>query len=215
MRTGIVVAAMLLATVPVLPAAACSPARGYRVPTSLELAAAADSIVIVAVVGEKAGKDPYDRSVLTKPLALLKGRTIPASVEIEQAIVTTDPKLVFRSDLRALREPNPGVELGGCVRYTFLPRSKVLLFLKRDRTGKLVPYRATFSRDAEDVDGPGSLWVKAVREYVAIAALPPHRRKRAMLARIAALRSSGSRDDAAIARDIAIELSGKRLPPFD
>ncbi len=215
LRTGTAAAALLLAAVPVAPAAACSMARGYKVPTNLELAVAADTIVIARVDGERKAKDVFDGTVLATPVALLKGAALPPRIELRGAYLSDGPDMVFRSDPRELRRPNPGALIGGCVRYIFPRDARLLLFLKRDETGRLVPYRASFSRDAEDVTGPDALWAKAVREYVAIAAVPKGGQRTAMRARIAALRARGTADDTAIADDMDIELSNRRLPPAD
>ncbi len=178
-------------------------------PTNLELAAVADTIVIAQVDGERKGKDIFDTSVLATPVTLLKGSTLPPRIELSSSYLS-DGEMMFRSDPRELRRPNPGALIGGCVRYIFPSDARLLLFLKRDDTGKLVPYRASFSRDAEDVGGTDALWVKAVREYVAIARLPVAERPGAMRRRIAGLRMAGGADADAIAADMAIELSGKR-----
>ncbi|KQN40758.1 hypothetical protein ASG37_02985 [Sphingomonas sp. Leaf407] len=215
MRAGITMAALLLAAVPVRPAAACSMMRGYKVPTNLELAATADTIVIAQVDSERKGKDAFGGVVLATPLALLKGSALPPRIEIDGAHLSDSPDMVFRNDPRELRRPNPGALIGGCVRYIFPTDARLLLFLKRDDAGKLVPYRSSFSRDAEDVTGPDALWAKAVREYVAIAALPKPKQRKAMEARVATLNATGDVDDAAIAADLKVELSHRRLPPFD
>jgi hypothetical protein len=214
-RAGLALAALLLASVPVRPAAACSMAAGYKVPTNLDLATTADTIVIARVDGERKGAEVYDGVVLATPETLLKGSALPPRIELPGAYLITDPDMVVRSAPRELRRPNPGALVGGCVRYTFLPDTRLLLFLKRDESGTLVPYRSSFSRDAEDVAGPDALWAKAVREYVAIAALPEGERPKAMRSRIATLNATGDVDDAALAADLVIELSGRRLPPVD
>ncbi|MEP9401142.1 hypothetical protein [Sphingomonas sp. VNH70] len=206
-RTGIVVA-LLLAAVPVGPAVACSVRSGYKVPTALDLAATADAIVIARIDGERKGPGEYDGTVLATPVAVLKGSTAPRRIELPDAFLAKGGEGAERSDPRELRAPHPGALIGGCVRYRFPRGTRVLLFLKRDAGGHLVPYRSAFARDAEDVDGPDSLWAKTVREYVAIAA--SRARAPAMRQRIAALRARGGADDIAIASDMATELSRSR-----
>ena len=198
---------------------ACSMAPGYKVPTNLELAAAADTIVVSVIEGERKAKDKWDGSLITRPILLLKGASLPALVEVPGAVIADDPRalrMVVASAPRELREPNPGALIGGCVRYIFVKRMKIVLFLKHDETGKLIPYRSSFSRDAEDVVDDNALWVKAVREYAAISASPKTDWKRLLKDRIAALRANASDADAiALANDMEIELKGKRLSPFD
>lgn len=197
---------------------ACSMAPGYEVPTNLELAAQADTIVLATITGERPGKEPWEGAVLTEPTLLLKGSVLPKSVELSGAYLATGAdmdRLVAPSPPRELREPNPGAMIGGCVRYVFAPRTQLVLFLKRDEGGRLTPFRSSFSRDAEDVSGPNALWVKAVREYAAVSAAPPREWRSRLRDRIAALRAAGDDDGLAIAADMEVELAGKRLPAFD
>ena len=198
------------------PAAACSMIRGYEVPTNLDLAVAGDTIVLATVEGERKGEDSWSGVVFARPTLLLKGDALPARVELEGVGLETRKYKARRSDPRELRRPNPDALIGGCVRYIFAKGMQLVLFLKRGEDGKLVPYRSAFSRDAEDVAGPNALWVRAVREYAAISALPEAERKARLAARIAELRAAKDDSDAsAIADDLQIELSGARLPPYD
>ncbi len=214
--------AAALAFAPILTAEssnACSMAPGYKVPTNLELAAAADTIVISVIDGERVGEDRWSGVLLTKPVTLLKGASLPSLVEVTGATIADDPRMnrmVVPSAPRELRAPNPGAMIGGCVRYIFSKGMKLVLFLKRDETGKLVPFRSSFSRDAEDVVDENALWVKAVREYAAISLTSRARWKDELRNRITALRATvDDADSQAVADDMAIELSGKRRPPYD
>lgn len=193
------------------PAGACSVEQGYRVPTSLELAAAADTIVIARIDGGTRGATSMESAALATPTALLKGARLPTRIIIPGATIVADPRvLVTRSAPRELREPNRDALSGGCVRYAFRPGMQLVLFLTRGKGGMLTPYRAPFARDAEDVAGPGALWVKAVREYAAISKLAPGLRRAALQRRIAGLRAAGDADARAIADDMAIELRRRR-----
>lgn len=194
-----------LLALPAAPAAACSVAAGYRVPTSLDLAASADTIVI-AVVGRQRG------AVVARPAVLLKGRALPGPILLRDSLLDVGlPQRATRSDPRELRAPHPETLSGSCVRYTFGEGMKLVLFLERDRAGRLVPRRSPFARDAEDVPHADALWVKAVREYAAISVAPPAARPARLRVRIAQLRTRrGDADAAAIARDMAIELGGRR-----
>ncbi|WP_229953552.1 hypothetical protein [Parasphingorhabdus litoris] len=199
------------------PVYACSVVRGYKVPTNLELAKTADVIVIAKVVGKKVGENQFDGSVIARPYALLKGSALPKEIEIPGAWLETDlDQRAKRSDPRELREPNPDAMIGGCVRYIFAKGMKLVLFLKDTNQGSFELYRSPFSRDAEDVSGENSLWVKAIKEYIVIGELPKREQKKRIRARIKELELQTDDPDAlAVAGDMAIELSGKRLPPYD
>ncbi|RYD67851.1 MAG: hypothetical protein EOP58_02115 [Sphingomonadales bacterium] len=197
------------------PATACSMASGYKVPTNLELAIKGETIIIGEVIGERTGSNEWNHAVLVRPLTLLKGETLPDQVEIAGAAVAPPQVPVTLSAPGELRAPNPDAMSGYCVRYHFTKGGKLLLFLARDEQSQLVPFRSAFSRDSEDVADEDALWVKAVREYAAISLLPPEDQRRAIKSRIAALQAAGDSDSLAIARDLTIELSGKRRPPFD
>jgi hypothetical protein len=201
------------------PSNACSMMPGYKVPTNLELAAAADTIVVTVVTGERAGSDRWSGTLLTHPITLLKGASLPDLVEVTGATIANDPnmaRMVVPSAPRELRAPNPGAMIGGCVRYIFSKGMKLVLFLKRDEAGKLIPFRSSFSRDAEDVVDENALWVKAVREYAAISLTPKSQWKSELRKRTVALGATASDVDAqAIAKDMEIELSGKRRPAYD
>ena len=200
------------------PSWACSMAPGYRVPTNLELAAKGETIVVAEVIGERKTDDPdepWNGMVLARPITLLRGERMPVLVELP-GFLSDDPRRVIASAPRELRRPNPGALIGGCVRYIFIKRSKLVLFLARSEKGALEPYRSSFSRDAEDVSGDDALWVKAVREYAAISSRPRAEWRAALTRRRDALRGKPDDPDAAaIADDMAVELSAKRLPPTD
>jgi hypothetical protein len=201
------------------PATACSMAPGYKVPTNLELVAAGETIVIAVIESDQKSADAQLGSLIARPMTLLKGSVLPEAVVIEDAILAEDARtahMVVASEPRELRAANPGALIGACVRYIFTKGMKVVLFLKRDQAGGLVPYRSAFSRDAEDVADENALWVKAIREYVPISLAPPAARKALLCARMTALRAEASDPDAqAIADDMAVEIRRKRLPPFD
>lgn len=218
MRLRLALALLIAATALPSTAHACSMAPGYKVPTNLELAAEAHTIVLATITGERRAKEIWDGVVLLKPTLLLKGATLPASVELHGALLATDEQtrqMVVASDPRELRAPNPGAMIGGCVRYIFAPGMQLVLFLKPDATGSLVPFRSAFSRDAEDVSGPDAPWVKAVREYAAASVLPRGEWKRRLSQRAAELRASSDADAQAIAADLDVERTGKRRPAYD
>jgi hypothetical protein len=191
-------------------------APGYRVPTNVELAAAAETIVVAVVEGERPGLRPYDGAVVARPVLTIKGVNASSPIIIEgAALEETAGRRATRSDPRELHEANPDALMGGCVRYIFAKGMRLVLFLKRNDEGALVPYRSSFSRDAEDVPADDSLWVRAVREYAAIGALSRAERKERLTARMAELTALGDADSLALAKDMQRERSGKRLSPYD
>ncbi|HWK37040.1 hypothetical protein [Sphingomonas sp.] len=217
LRTVLPVSLAIAATLTGTSAVACSMMPGYKVPTNLELAVAADTIVVATVEDSRPGDSDWSGSVIARPTLLIKGPALPDSVEIRRAgLDDAMRRKATVSAPRELRAPNPDAMMGGCVRYFFTRGMKLVLFLKRDPTGALEPYRSAFSRDAEDVSSDDALWVKAVREYAAISVVPKEDRKRRLRQRIEELRvRTGDIDAIAIASDMNIELSGKRRPPYD
>lgn len=196
------------------PAAACSVVSSYRVPTNFELAERADTILLGTVEREEGGSERSTGEVILRPTLLLKGSVLPSEVRL-RGYIPVRAMPATRSDPAELFRVNPDALSGGCNRYVFGRGMQLVLFLERDETGKLRPSLPPFARAAEDVSGPDALWVRAVRLYVEIAALPPKQRRAALITRREALRASGDPDDALIAADIDRQLGKKRLPPFD
>lgn len=192
-------------------AAACSVRGGYKVPTALQLVEAADTIVVAAIDGERRCEGTFDGAVILRPTTLLKGAALPGPITIERAVIVDRPDVVVtRSDPRELRRPNPDTLGGGCGRYLFRRDMRLVLFLKRDGAGGFVPIRSPFSRDAEDVAGDDALWVRAVREYVAIEKGPLDAQDRRLAARAATLRARGDAASNALADDMLIEREAVR-----
>ena len=221
MRT-LLIATALLAPIPA--AEACSVASGYRVPTTLELAEEADAIV-VAQPGQPGIWPEGEPELQFVAITMLKGpaaRTVGDSRIVARApgMLGTKVRPATPSDPTELARANPEAFAGGCTRFTFHPKKSVVLFLKREgEEYRVMSY--PFARTAEDTEFPDSRWLKAVREYVAIAALPPAMRRARMEARRDLLKARGDADSRAIAADIDRELNGprkplrERLPPAD
>jgi hypothetical protein len=221
----IALAATAVLAVPLLTAgtaAACSVAGSYRVPTNLELVQRADTIVLATVERDDPapanGQDlpPSMRmGLIVRPTLLLKGTALPGEIRL-RASLSDDPRMVVASNPRDLLNPNPGTLIGGCVRYAFRQGMQLVLFLERDQNGQLQMAGYPFARSAEDVPSPDAPWVKAVRLYVEIAALPEGQRRAALTARRDALRARTDDPDAALlAEDIDRQLHGRRIPPYD
>jgi hypothetical protein len=204
----------LCAVLAAAPAAACSVVSGYRVPTNLELAERAEAIVLGTVELQEGEGGAFETRVVVRPTLLLKGAVLPAEVRLS-GFLATGAVVVTSSDPRELHRVNPDALGGGCNRYIFRRGMQLVLFLRRDGRGELRPELPPFARAAEDVPSADAPWVKAVRLYAEVAALPAKRRRAALVARREALRSSGDADAALVAADIDRQLRGKRLPPFD
>ena len=212
-------AAPLLAAAP---ASACSVVSTYRVPTNLELVERADAIVLATI--ERAEVAPANgenrppslrTSVIARPTLLLKGERLPAEVRI-RGWLSDDPGQVVASNPRDLLNPNPGALSGACVRYVFREGMQLVLFLERDAQGQLRMASYPFARSAEDVPSADAPWVKAVRLYAEIAALPQAQRRAALVARRDALGARPDDPDAALlAGDIDRQLNRRRGPSRD
>ncbi len=212
---------LALALLGAAPAAeACSVAPGYRVPTALDLVEQAD-LVVVAQAWAAPPSDSGERQVEFWSLISLKG-SLNKEVILVRApgMLATKAQPATPSDPGELVRANPEAYAGGCTRFTFDPRKWVVLFLKRDGDGYRV-ISHPFARTAEDTTLPDSRWLKAVREYIAISALPPAMRRARMEVRRDLLIARGDADSLAIAADIDRELNGLRkplrepLPPAD
>ena len=216
-RTTIAAAVVIAAVASAAPAAACSVVPGYKVPTGLELAEAADAIVLGVVEGSVSqGDGPWDSEIAVRPTHLIKGAALPERVSLRGYLAESAGYRPTRSDPRELHAPNPDALSGGCNRYVFEKDMTLLLFLKRDQNGVLAPAMPPFARAAEDVASPDAPWVKTVRLYAEIAALPKKERRAALIARRDSLRASTDDPDAAlIAAEIDRQLKNKRIPPFD
>jgi len=212
MKTSSLLLALAI-LLPSAPAAACSMAPGYRVPTSLELAERADTILLGTVESALPGPEHDLGQVIVRPTLLLKGSALPAEVKF-RGYISNEWARAIPSDSRDLKNPNPGALTGGCVRYVFDRSMLLLLFLER-RDGVLVLAPYSFARSAEDVPSADSLWVRAVRFYAEVAALPVAERRRALVARRDQLRAASDPESKLLAEDIDRQIKRKRIPPYD
>ncbi len=196
-------------------AEACSVAPGYRIPSTLELVEEADAIFVAQPRDQRTSANGTPE-VIFAPLVILKGQ-LSRYFEVDRMVVAAPgvleekPGAATRSDPRELVRAHPEAYAGGCTRFTFSPKQRVVLFLKREGFGYRV-ISHPFARTAEDTALPNSRWLKAVREYIAIAALPTAMRRARMKVRRDQLRARGDADSVAIAADIARELKGPRKP---
>lgn len=196
--------AAAVAALAAVPAAACSPVPGYRVPTNLELAAEADLIVVGQVVG---GVAPgiTEGWVTIHPLVAIKG-LLPGQDFPLQGTSVGD---IAPSEPNELEAPHPEALAGGCIRRTFAQGATVLFFLDR-REGEWVPAGGPFSRWAEDVTDDASPWVELTRFYARIASLGADQRSALIEAERDALLA---RADEPAAQAIAADLERALNPP--
>lgn len=215
MRLFSPLAAFALLATP-LPAIACSPAPGYRIPTNLQLAASADMILLATVTGGTsidAIDDRDDMRVDIRPVAALKGDLADAPATLPVALATD--RYALLSNPYDLENAHPLSYIGGCIRDMVPKGSRLLFFLDR-REGQWVPAGGPFSRWAEDALTDDAPWLTAVRFYLEVQALPQSERKAAMTARREALRAKPD-DPVAwlLAKDIDRQLNGMNKPLRD
>jgi hypothetical protein len=176
--------ALALAAAPLLIAApgvarACSVAADYRVPSNLELAAGANTIVLGQVVGAaEALAEPGEAlsgAIEVRPLATLKGLTPGGALLLPgMALAAADAAAPAAEEID-FAAPHPEALAGACIRRTFAPGATVLFFLARE-DGGWAPAGGAFSRWAEDVSGPADPWVQLATLYVRAAQAAPAER---------------------------------------
>lgn len=194
-----------------LPAAACSVAAGYQVPTNMELVERADLILLGTVTpGESAADSTAEQTIAIEPVEALKG-AMPTGPIAFPAMLDTDGEIVL-SNPYELREPHPQSLAGSCTRYVFPRGSRVLFFLTRG-DGGWHEAGGPFSRSAEDVLTDDAPWLQAVRFYIEVARLPVEERAAALAARRDELGALGDDPVAQlIAADIDRQLGGPNPP---
>ncbi len=206
---------LLSATLAASPATACSMAANYEVPTTLELVAGSDSIVLARVgrsIGD--GSGPDQTSVELIPELLVAGTEMPARLQIFGHL-GTDRFQATPSDPNELHKANPDAFTGACNRYIFKRGMLLLLFLRKMPDGSFRIISSAFARTLEDVPDANAPWVRAVRYYDGVARLSKKERKALMQAERDRLEATGDPIDALLAKDIGRQISGKRGQNFD
>jgi len=153
---------------------ACSLAPGYRAPSNLELAGAADTIVLAKVMSGRLDADNPEASTVTiHPLEAIKGLLPGDDIPLKGMMLTRDAGAEYAvlSNPYEFGEAHPVSYIGACIRYLFPLGTTALFFLDR-QDGEWVPAGGAFSRWAEDVPGADAPWVQLVRFYARIAELP-------------------------------------------
>ncbi|MEC3910350.1 hypothetical protein U5A82_07600 [Sphingobium sp. CR2-8] len=186
--------AVFLGTTPST-AQACSVVSGYRVPTTLQLVEGSDAIVLAKVKAGAVNSEFGFRHASLTPIALLKGDLLPQQISYEYGAISSRRWKAVASNPRNLEEPNPDVFSGGCNRQVFKNGMLVVTFLKKEGSTYVVN-APPFSRALEDVPSSDALWVKAVKIYVKIAALPGMKRRKAVEAERARLAATKNDPDA-------------------
>ena len=218
MRRPCLAAAAALALV-CAPAAAhaCSPGPDFRVPSNLELAGHAETIVLARVVGATDGEggDPRQATLTIRPLAAIKGDLPQGDIALTGMSLAQGERAV-RSDPLEFERAHPDTYSGACIRTVFPLGTTALFFLRIDHEGMWAPAGTAFSRWAEDVADEQAPWVQLTKLYTVAAGLPAEDRvpfledeREALLARtdepLARL----------MAQDIARQIAGPAAPPPD
>ena len=217
MRTIRLIAGLALGTA-TLPASACSLAPGYRVPSNLELAREAETILLAQVIAGQLdeGDDPFESTITLHPLAALKGPLPDGDIALKGMMLSRDagPEYGMLSDPTEFERAHPVSYVGGCIRYVFPLGTTALFFLDRDQKGQWDPVSDPFSRWAEDVPGPDAPWAELVRLYVHASALPESERAAYLEGQREVLRAQPDNPVAQLmAADIARQLAP--VPPED
>lgn len=210
MRTFLPLAALALVAAPI-PAAACSPAMGYHVPTNMELVEQADLILIGKVTsGDFEPDSTPEQMIEILPEAAIKG-SLPAAPLALAGMIAPDADAIL-SNPYELHDPHPQALDGACNRYMFPGGSRVLFFLTWEGD-HWRPAGGPFSRWAEDVLTDEAPWLVVTRLYAEIAALPASERAAALTTRRSDYGAEYDNPVAQlIARDIDRQLAGPNKP---
>jgi hypothetical protein len=206
-------AALALALAPAA-AQACSPGPGYRVPTNLELAGHAETIVLARVVGAGEG------TLTIRPLAAIKGELPQGDIALTGMGLAQGERAV-RSDPLEFERAHPDAYAGACIRTAFPLGTTALFFLRVGHEGMWAPAGTAFSRWAEDVADEQAPWVQLARLYTVAAGLPAEDRVPFLQDEREALLARSALDDRQgplarlMADDIARQIAGPAAPPPD
>jgi hypothetical protein len=201
---------------------ACSPARGARLATNLDLVQQAPTIVIGRVVQWDSKNSPdhqrFDStSIVVEPVATLKGEGPRAPFRLDDMMAMTEglasPVDSQPSAYDEFQQPHVNAFMGGCIRYNFVIGQLVVFFLHVE-DGKWQPAATIFSRWAEDVPSVDGPWVRLVRLYIEASQLPKAKRRAMLRAEKAKLLAGQpGRIERLMAADIQRQIDAKR-PSF-
>jgi hypothetical protein len=221
MKRLVPIAATLALALAAAPAAACSVGADYRMPTNLELAGHADTIVLARVVGAHQDEQGRQTAVVIRPLETIKGEPQQGDIALQGMTLASDRSGSRLSDPYEFVRPHEQAYAGACIRTVFPPGTTALFFLRVGHEGMWAPAGTAYSRWAEDVTDPQSPWVQLARLYTVAAALPREDRAPFLEDEREALLARAGHDDptAPLARlmadDIARQLAGPAPPPPD
>jgi len=211
----VLASAALVLSLAALPAAACSVAPGYQVPSNLELTTEAEAIVLAKVVSGQLdpGGDPFKSTLTLHPLETLKGTLPEGDLALNGMMLSrdADPALGMVSSPYEFERAHPASFIGACTRFIFPLGTTALFFLRKDDKGQWTAAGGAFSRWAEDVPDADAPWVRLTRLYLRAAALSEGDRA-ALLAseRDALLARADDPVAQLMAADIARQLGGAR-----
>lgn len=198
-------AALALLAAP-LPAAACSVAAGYRIPTNIELVESADLILLGTISdGDVEPNASAVQQFEIDPITALKGEMPGAPLTLAGMIDTN----AILSNPNDLKDAHPQSLDGACNRYLFPRGSRILFFLKWDGD-RWRPAGGPFSRWAEDVLTDEAPWLQVARLYIEAAGLPASERAAYLTARRG---EYGAEEDDPVAQLIATDISRQLAGP--
>ena len=210
----VMLTAALLAVAPVA-AQACEPGPGYKMPTNLELAGHAETIVLARVTGQHVDERGRPTAVVITPIAAIKGELPQGDIALsgmslaEGAAAETSRPFEFE-------RPHPDAYSGACIRTVFPLGATELFFLRIDHEGRWAPAGTAFSRWAEDVTDADAPWVQLAKLYVIAAGLPVEDRIPFLEGEREALLERRDEPLAQLmADDIARQIAGPVAPPPD
>lgn len=156
--------------------AACSPDHRHKYiqPTNFDLVRNADAIVIATATDQHASRNnDNDNAVHFRVDGALKGPALrDFDAELSSFADRTFWKTVPPSNPNDLATANPQAYEGGCIRRLFTERHAYVVFLSKDHDGVWWELDWPFTRVNEDYFGERSLWVRTIRDYLAVQALP-------------------------------------------
>ncbi|MBT2187913.1 hypothetical protein [Sphingobium nicotianae] len=157
------------------PTYACSPVKGYRVPTNFELVGKASLIVLARVRSGPDDVTDMAPAVELEPVRVLKGVLPGDPLRVEGALAWNGDPIAAMPTPLSLSHVSTGI--GACVRM-FYPKGGLVVAMfvptparmKRDYPGSMMQIFDPFARVVEDVESEDGIWVRAVEVYVALQA---------------------------------------------
>lgn len=183
--------AILLVLAAGSPARGCSMSAGALPPTNYELVREAATIVLARSAAWEPSADearhPWGGAVRFDVEEVLKGDFRPSTVTLEGHL-----DFAGRGPEDDFSRARPGAYAGSCDAYDYRLNHHYLLFLGWDELNeRWFITGPAFARLNEEVDVPGSPWLKAVRQYLRVAALHDYDKEKAALRELRAEAAAG------------------------